>query len=164
MPKTGTAEVAKRESADLSTLTPAELRSLDTPEKLMEFYQAEGLEVADITEYGDGFPVLVGDAKKKLVGRAFHLIAWKPFVSKKYGCNGVMAWVMTNNVNPVTKEYERYRLVDLSQGVARQLIDEIGDRRPMMVPNGLTRSEYDTEINGETVHGVTYYLDTTPAA
>ena len=167
MPKTKT-DVAIRESAELQNLTAEELRNLTSPTELLEFYQAQGITPADITEYGDGFPILLGDEKKRLVGRAFHLIAWKEFESKKYNCPGIMAWVMTDKANPQTGEFERYRLVDLSTGICRQLREDIGTHRPMVVPNGLVRSEYDTEIeiNGKSqeIHGVTYYLDTTPAA
>src|SRR5258708_40174385 len=120
------AEVATiQEGLDLSQITRAQLRNLTSPTELIAFYQAQGITPMDITEFGDGFTVLLGDDKTRLVGQPLHLIAWKPFFSDKYGVDGVFAWVMTDQPDKTTGEFQRYRVVDLSTGIAKQLIDEI---------------------------------------
>ncbi len=155
------AEVATiSEGVDLAKITPAELRALTSPDELIAFYRAQGITPQDITEFGDGFTVLLGDDKTRLVGQAFHLIAWKPFFSDKYGVDGVFCWVMTDQPDKNTGEYQRFRVVDLSTGIANQLINDIQTHSPLNVPNGLVRSEYTNGGPNKDMHGVTFYLDT----
>lgn len=159
------AEIATvQEGLDLAKITPAELRSLTSPDELIAFYKAQGITPQDITEFGDGFTVLLGDDKTRLVGMPFHLIAWRPFFSDKYGVDGVFVWVMADQVDKSTGEYQRYRVVDLSTGIAKQLIDDIQTHAPLNVPGGLVRSEYTNGGPDKDQHGVTFYLDTSARA
>lgn len=157
MVSTKSKEVAKVEFEDL---TPAELRSITTAEEAIALLVAKGATPRSISEFGDGFAILVGDeGKKRLVGVPFFIIGWREFQSTKYNTNGVAMYVITTD-----GEDRKYTVIDTGTGIKRQILEDIQEPVGIHVPQGLTRSEYDNAGPEKNIHGVTYYLDETVPA
>lgn len=163
---TKTAASAEVVKFDFKEIPTADLARLDNVEDAIQYLVDRGINPTSITEFGDGFAVLTKEAKSKLVGRGFFIIGWRKFVSQKFGATeGVALYVMTTDGTN-----EKYCIVDMSTGISKQIHEEIAPLTDggVLVPNGLSRSEYDTtvNINGKdtAVHGVTFYLDKSVAA
>lgn len=157
-----------------------------------QFFTDFGFDVFDTERDGIFQPELIKD-KDRLIEREFFITRWRTHESDKYtnketgeaGFFSVIELVYTKTVKD-----ENGRGVDVlapavftdgGVGVAKTL-DEVtrrrmqyngtaeGKKKPvdpfggLPVLGGLTKSEYDTVINGESVHGVTFYLNFTPQA
>lgn len=155
MPKVST-EIAE---IDFSSLTAADLRDIGTAEEAMQLLIDRGVTPKIITEFGDGFAVLTGENKSKLVGIPFFIVAWREFESARYSTNGVAVYAITTD-----DTNRKFCIIDTGTGIKRQLIEDVQQKVGIHVPQGLTRSEYDNAGPDKNIHGVTYYLDTTAAA
>lgn len=143
-----------------------ELAQMATVEDAIQYLVDRGITPRSIEDFGDGFKILTREAKSILVGKGFFIVGWRKFVSDKFGMTeGVALYVITTDGTN-----EKYCIIDLSKGISKQIHEEIAPVTDggVLVPSGLTRSEYDTvvNINGKdtNVHGVTYYLDKSVAA
>jgi len=148
------ADTKKNSEVEKAALTLADINNID---QALEYARSQG-DVVLAAEMGDndGFK-FVAD-KSRLVGTDLVVVDVKELQSDSFGA-GV-------TVKFVTQGGYRGKFVDFSTGINRQ-IRELAAGRPsvsgIVCGNGLLRSEYDTEINGQKFHGVTYYLDTAPA-
>lgn len=130
--------------------------------------QAE-LGVTDIAnagdELGDGFRLL--EDKDRLISTPFFIVDWRFLVgdqgvnskTKDYAGKGLYS-----TIRLITEDDRKFRISDGSSGIHAQLFDfsqtHGGRTAAMMVKGGLVRSDYTTEIDGESVEGTTYYLST----
>lgn len=90
--------------------------------------------------------------KDNLVGTEFVVIDWRELG----GTFGNYAFVEI-----VTRDNKHGFFTDGGTGILPKLIDvqmATGRKSGLYAPRGLTRSEYDTEVEGRTVHGVTFYI------
>lgn len=111
-------------------------------------------DIADATqEIGDGFTMC--EDKDLLLKVPFILMQWG-FTPGDYGDDYCIARV-------VTQTGAKLIITDGGTGFSDQLKDyeqRTGRTSGLYVARGLRKSEYDKELeNGETVHGVTYYLN-----
>lgn len=161
--KTPTAEIVK---FDFKEIAPLELAKIETLEDAVQFMVDRGITPKSIEDFGDGFKVVTKDAKNLLVGKGFFALGWRQFTSDKFaGAQGVALYVITTDGTN-----EKFCIIDMSTGIAKQIREEIAPLTDggVLVPNGLTRSDYTTtiNINGEDkeIQGTTFYLDTSVAA
>lgn len=136
--------------------------SLTSFDDAVALLQGAGIELKNASDVlGSGFAVLKN--KDLLIGVPFIAIQWR-FID---GNNGRFAAVHVMAKMPGAKEALRYILVDGSLwGICKQLTaytEKTGVNKGLLVDNGLSRSDYETEVNGEQISGTTYYLDTTAA-
>jgi hypothetical protein len=150
-----------------------------------------GFDIFDTERDGIFQPSLIKD-KDVLIGVPFAITRWRSAESDKYtnkqtGEPGNFAVVelvypkmITDSDGKQTSVLTPAVFTDGGVGVAKTLA-EVTNRRyawnaaperkkgevsdpfgGLGVMSGLVKSEYDTVIDGESVHGVTYYLDFTP--
>ena len=113
------------------------------------------------TIVGDGFYPL---DKESLVGVAFVVLGGHSWFSREYGTEVCALRVATQqdakqadgSPEPVRKGL----IIDGGTGIYQQAKNYARVDRliGLVCPKGLTRSEYDTEIDGKKVHGTTFYL------
>lgn len=130
------------------------IKSLDDALALMDSF--DGAE--DFSDYGSGFEVI--DNKDVLIGVPFLAMEWRFTRSKQYG--GEFVSILT-----ITKDGVKGIVNDGSTGICaqmRRVTDEriaAGRRNPqtgLVVSRGLRRSDYTTEVNGNSIEASTYYL------
>ena len=135
------------------TFSPDELRAIDSWQDAQRLLLESGVELRDAsTEIGDGFVML--DDKSELVNKPMLILAWI-FAPGDFGENYCIMRV-------VTGDGSKYVVTDGSTGLAAQIREyeaRTGATGGLLVQRGLRKSEYDTEINGEMVHGTTFYLN-----
>ena len=140
------------DAAEVVTAEPMlDLTSVPTDfDAALEALREAGLEPQVITEFGDGFSVV---DKASLVGTAFVIVADK-IVKGDFGPMSVIHLVNARN--------EKGIIVDGSTGILAQhqnLLNVRGSLRGLVVPNGLTRSDYEaTDAKGNPVSATTFYL------
>ena len=141
----------------------APLTEIAVPENFaqaLDILASAGVEVSDASvDMADDFPEI---AKEKLVNRPFLMLGWTvsdPETSE----NG--QYVV---VRGITSEGQRFRFADGSTGIFRQLARltyervQNGSATPnagLLCPNGLSRSDYTTMIDGKPTKATTFYVN-----
>lgn len=145
--------------------TDADLRAIesfdDALAMMAEIYGDEGIDVADQV-LGNGFTILRGNDKDRLVGVMTAFLQWK-FREGNYSEEYV-------SVLAVTKSGEKY-IFNVSGGICEQLMaytESTGRAGGLIARKGLTRSDYEnpaiaegTWKEGEWRSASTYYIDQT---
>lgn len=156
--------VAKREMSDESL---REIQSLEDAIALMQdVYGAENIVTADQI-IGNGFRILRGREKDRLIGVACAFVKWSENPGK-FG-NEVFVSAMV-----VTESREKFIINDSSAGIANQLMGitaDTGRTGGVLARHGLSRSDYEyceetrsSRCNDEThthTDAATYYIDMT---
>jgi hypothetical protein len=134
------------------------LSGISSYEDAMRLLESEGVTT---TIVGDGFYPLDKDS---LVGVPFVVLGGHSWFSKEYGTMVCALKVATQqdvrqgdgSPEPVRKGI----IIDGGTGIYKQAENyaRAGRLAGLVCPKGLTRSEYDTVIDGKSAHGVTFYL------
>lgn len=162
---TTTGEIAHVEKRPFSD---AELRNVDSLEGIKALL---GSEVSNAADLGSGFTVIDNnEGKARLVEAPLVFLFWTFNQSKTIrNADGTLASFVSAHCVQLDKAGNvvgKFVINDGSTGIYQQLLDhstETGSYKGLFVPNGLRRSEYDTVVDGKPVHGITFYIDTTPA-
>ncbi len=142
-----------------------ELASFESFDDVLKHTIAKDIQVDNISIYGSGFVVL--DSKEKLIENQFVILEYH-FSQGKQG-EFVSLLIMARN--PVTvngKSVSKLVVNDGSTGIRDQMrmIEErrtengVPLNRPIFVENGLRKSTYTIEVNGEETEATTFYLAT----
>lgn len=141
-----------------SALTDDALRDITDWDSAVAIMEAAGVEIESFSDYGSGFTV---ENKKRLVGVPFFIAEWRFNVSDLNDDGFVSASVLT-------KAGEKWIINDGSSGIRAQLQSvtrariarkNLTPQNGLLVPGGLTRSDYDyTDEKGKTIPATTYYL------
>jgi hypothetical protein len=147
-------------------LTDVELQSINTFDDALalmkELYGEGGLVSADQV-MGNGFRILQGAEKDRLIDTPMMFLKWT-LNPGKFGEEFVSALI-------VTLEGDKYIINDSGAGICKQLseLSAIGKSGGLVVHHGLRRSDYEnpaiqdgTWVAGEWRSASTYYVDTTP--
>ena len=118
-----------------------------------------GLDVQDITDFGDGFILLESDRKETLKGVPFVIMDGTPRVDKATGRSYM-------SLKIVTGDGRKLVVNDGSVGIYEQslsIMDKRGTLRGLIVKDGLTGGEYTTTITNsrgesEKVTASTFYF------
>jgi hypothetical protein len=157
-------------ASQLAIVGDDDLRAITTAAAVL----ADADAVVNVQEFGTGFVVL--ENKDALVDAPFVIVKGAFYLSETYdGRNGEDAFFVSLHV--VDEKGNKWILNDGSTGIADQyrvIAREKGynvstithnlpgpgtPKNPIAVPRGLSKSEYDTTIDGRKVHGITYYFD-----
>lgn len=134
------------------------LSGIGSYEDAMRLLEAEGVTT---TIVGDGFYPLEKDS---LIGVPFVVLGGHSWFSKEYNTKVCALKVATQqDVRQADGSPEPVRkglIIDGGTGIYKQAENyaRAGRLAGLVCPKGLTRSEYDTEIDGKPQHGVTFYL------
>lgn len=159
-------------SSDISTDVRFDdeiLGNLKSFDDVLTLFRDSGLVIESSADYGAGFTELPDRDKGRLVGVPFVIVEYRFGTSDEHfdadgnGRPYVVCLVMT-------RHQEKYRFTDGGTGIFSQLVrirdGRVSDGmnpanvyRGIMVPNGLTRSDYKyINDKGETSSATTFYL------
>lgn len=131
-----------------------ELASLNSIDDYLELTRDKGVVLDDATKVmGDGF-VFVED-KNRLVGVPFVVVKFDFGVDKNDN-RYALVWL-------ITEGNDKFRIYDASTGILKQLTEyaeKTTKYTGLLCKSGLTRSDYEVEVNGKKQTAVTYYLAT----
>lgn len=121
------------------------------------------IEIVSVSEVlGNGFSII--NDKGNLCGIPLFLLGWNFNTSTKGEGEFVSVYVLAKM--PGIKGAAKLIVNDGSVGLCKQLRDytnATGRTKGMKAERGLTRSDYEKEINGEMKQVTTFYLDTSAA-
>jgi hypothetical protein len=137
------------------------LAAIDGFESALAALDTAGFSYESISDYGTGFRVI---EKDKVIGVPFIVMEWR-FNEGDFGefCSAAI----------VTKNGDKFVINDGSTGIRLQLQmvtaariaqGKVNPQAGLMVPNGLTVSSYETEIDGKMTKARTFYLSESPAS
>ena len=149
----------------LKTLSDDAALAIRSVDDLMAAVAAEygnGVEMLDVADVvGDGFVLLDRSQKDRLVSVPFVIVDWRFIDSDKFQRDGKPLSFATIRV--ITDSGQKFRINDGSTGIYQQLktvTERTGRNQLMKVAGGLTRSDYEVEIDGVVSTAQTYYLNT----
>lgn len=153
--------MARTEIVQRSLFTDDQLRSIQSWDDVNALFAEAGVTVTDVSEVlGTGFSLFNTEDKDKLCGVPMMILDWR-------FNNGDMGTFVSLTVAYKTSDGGMGKVIvnDGSTGICAQIEDlaNRGITAPVMVPNGLVRSDYDyedTDKNGKKVMrpATTYYL------
>lgn len=150
-----------QEIAQRALFTDDQLRSLQTWDDVFALFKENGHTIAQAHEVlGTGFALFSSEEKDKLCGVSIILLDWRFNISDKG--NFVSVTAAAQNEDGTMR---KVIFNDGGTGICAQLenLSNRGIHPPMMVKNGLVRSDYDyieTDKNGKEIKrpATTYYL------
>lgn len=138
---------------EIANLTRDEdaLASITTLDDAFTLLAGAGVSVTEAKDLGSGFVVLDKNEKNQLVGKGFIVIGAGFH-------NGDMGEFVSLHV--VTEDGGKFIINDGGTGIKDQAkrYAEKGKLVGLLCRKGLTRSDYETEINGKMTPATTYYL------
>lgn len=153
----GTGEIteSKRPFSD------AELRNLTTLDGVRALL---GDQIAQASDFGNGFAILDANGKARLVDVPLLFLHW----TFNKGDMGEFVSALVVQTDKMANVVGKFVLNDGSTGIYRQLRDittDTGMDRGLFVANGLRRSDYTfVDEDGTEKPATTFYIDMTPAA
>lgn len=130
--------------------TLAEIKSLDDAFKALA---NAGINVTEAKELGTGFQIL--KEKDQLVGVPFLILMMSFNSSEKFGEGGEFV-----SLHVITEKGDKWIVNDGSTGIMDQCkrYAKAGHSAGLIFREGLTRSDYEKEVDGKTIKATTYYL------
>lgn len=161
--KTASTEIDLFDNAK-SVVSDDALHDMTSWDSAVQALQDSGVTIESISDYGTGFAVV---DKSRLVQVPFIIVEWR-FNKSLMSDDGFVSAAV------VTKNGDKWVINDGSTGI-RQQLQAVTRRRlanksaspqaGLMVPAGLTRSDYDVPDparEGKTMPATTYYLSESP--
>lgn len=148
---------AETQRGILSTVDDETLSKINSWEDALALLQSHGVEVTDITDYGDGF---VGVEKDTLVNIPMVVLDYTISYNGEYkdDSGNVMPFVV---VRAFTSDGRKVRFTDGSTGLCKQVLGfaKRGVKGGIRCPKGLTVSEYDyIDEKGKHTPAKTFYF------
>jgi hypothetical protein len=127
------------------------LAGINTIDDAFKVLADAGVNVTEIKDLGTGFVVLDKNEKNQLVGKGFLVLA----MSFHTGDMGEFV-----SLHVVTEDGGKFIVNDGGTGIKDQCVKYAakGITSGLLIRKGLTRSDYETEIDGKMTKATTYYL------
>lgn len=160
MPKATDSAAETQDVVERVSFATQDMRNIESFDDAIALLVEAGIPVQDATDaIGDGFVLLDSKDKDKLVDVPCLFVTWS-FNAGDYEGEYVAARVVAKLGNGTLGKYV---VIDGGEGICKQLRDyttEYGVSGGLKAFGGLTRSDYEKEIDGKMTPATTYYVNT----